>query len=286
MIEKLPARQHFGFTEASQTFRNFAISTVRYASHSTTPPHTNENALLGFVLNGAYSKDVGRKNKLYLESGSFFFIGAGQYQADDFGPTTDCLLVDCTPAFIGRLPIGKERTISLLDSEFISLQAQIRKELKRGDAFCEILCESIVLRALGTAARRCQDVKRPKCPVWLLEFRNALEAHSHEPLRIGDVAEQMDVHPIHAHQVFKRFFKCTPGEFVRRKRIELAMNQLAHTELSVDAIAYASGFCDRSHLARIFTRAVGMSPAEYRGLASKTGTQLGSRTAANGVKNS
>ena len=102
---------------------------------------------------------------------------------------------------------------------------------------------------------------------------------------MGDIAGQFDVHAIHAYQVFKRFFKCTPGEFVRRKRIELAMDQLAHTELSVDAIAYASGFCDRSHLARIFTRAVGMSPAEYRGLASKTGTQLGPRTAANRIKN-
>jgi AraC family transcriptional regulator len=83
----------------------------------------------------------------------------------------------------------------------------------------------------------------------------------------------MDVHPIHAYQVFKRFFKCTPGEFVRRKRIELAMAQLAGTELSVDSIAYAAGFCDRSHLARVFTKAVGMSPAEYRGLAFKTNTR-------------
>jgi hypothetical protein len=128
MIEKLHARQHFGLTQTSRTFRNFAISTVRYPSHSSTPPHTNENALLGFVLSGAYSKDVGRKNNLYLESGSFFFIAAGQYQADNFGPTTDCLLVDCTPAFIGRLPLGNERTLSLWNSEFISLQAQIRAE--------------------------------------------------------------------------------------------------------------------------------------------------------------
>ena len=50
MIEKLPAREHFGFVTTRQAFRNFAISMVRYASHSTTPPHTNENALLGFVL--------------------------------------------------------------------------------------------------------------------------------------------------------------------------------------------------------------------------------------------
>jgi AraC family transcriptional regulator len=99
-----------------------------------------------------------------------------------------------------------------------------------------------------------------------------LEAQAHEPVKIEDVIEQIDVHPIHAHQMFKKFFKCTPGEFVRRKRVELAMAQLAHTDLSVDSIAHAVGFCDRSHLARVFTRAVGMSPAEYRGLASKTGT--------------
>lgn len=269
MIEKLPARQHFGFTEASQTFRNFAISRVRYALHSTTPPHTNENALLGFVLDGAYSKDIGRKNKLYLESGSFFFIGAGQYQADDFGPTTDCLLVDCTPTFIRRLPVGKERTMCLSDGEFVSLHAQLRKELKYGDACCEILCESLLLKAFGTAVRRRQELKRPKCPAWLIEFRNALEAHAHTRLRIANIAKQIDVHPIHAHQMFKKFFKCTPGEFVRYKRVELAKAQLAGSKLSVDSISGTAGFCDRSHFARVFVKTVGMSPTEYRELAAR-----------------
>jgi quercetin dioxygenase-like cupin family protein len=106
MIQKLAALEHFGLIRARRQYESFAISISRYAPYSSTPPHSNENALLGFVLSGAYSKDVGRKNGLHLERGSFFFIPAGQCQADAFGPSTDCLLVDCAPQFIRRLPVG------------------------------------------------------------------------------------------------------------------------------------------------------------------------------------
>jgi AraC family transcriptional regulator len=269
MIERLSAREHFGLVQVNRTFRDFAISTVRYASHSTTPPHTNENALLGFVLNGAYSKDIGRNNEVYLESGSFFFIAAGQYQADTFGPDTDCLLVDCAPAFVSRLPLGRERTLCLSDGEIGSLQAQIRKELRHEDACSEILCESLILKAFGTAVRRHQDIRRPRCPDWLIEFRRALEAHAHKRLRVAEIARLLGVHPVHAHQQFKRFFNCTPGEFVRRERVELAKAQLLMSELSVDSISHATGFCDRSHFARVFMKAVGLSPTDYRATAPK-----------------
>jgi hypothetical protein len=67
----------------------------------------------------------------------------------------------------------------------------------------EILCESILLRAFGGALRRSQEEYRPKSPAWLIEFRNALEAQAHEPVKIEDVIEQIDVHPIHTPDVQK-----------------------------------------------------------------------------------
>ena len=55
-----------------------------------------------------------------------------------------------------------------------------------------------------------------------------------------------------------------PQAWFRRKRLELACKLLHFSELSIEEIAEASGFCDRYHLSRTFKRAYATGPAEYR----------------------
>jgi AraC family transcriptional regulator len=265
-LRRLLAREHFGVVHHLREFGDFSVSEVEYASGSRNPRHTNEQTILGFVIKGEYSKDVGRKNNLWLDAGSFFLIAADEIQADEFGPTTECLLVDCTPRFIKRLPSAQKRVVALANEESLLLRTQLLNELQRKDPYTGLLCESILLRAIGQAMRGPNTKYQPRFPLWLVRFRDALESHAHEELSIQRLAEQFGVHPVHLQQTFKRIFHCTPGEYVRRKRLGIAMRQLAQTNASVEAVAHASGFYDRSHLARTFFNAVGTSPAQYRAL--------------------
>ena len=67
-------------------------------------------------------------------------------------------------------------------------------------------------------------------------------------------------------QYFCRFFKTATGttmtEYVLR--MDLAMEFLSGSAMSVTEIAYASGFSSHSYFDRVFKRLMGVTPQEYR----------------------
>jgi CheY-like chemotaxis protein len=55
-------------------------------------------------------------------------------------------------------------------------------------------------------------------------------------------------------------------QFLRDLRLRRAQELLRQTDMSVTAVATATGFNDASYFARVFTREVGVAPSEWRGL--------------------
>jgi len=72
------------------------------------------------------------------------------------------------------------------------------------------------------------------------------------------------VHVVHLARVFRRFHGCTVGEYLRRLRIERAIEELRSTNKPLADIAGNSGFSDQSHFCRAFKLTVGMTPGQYR----------------------
>jgi AraC family transcriptional regulator len=95
-----------------------------------------------------------------------------------------------------------------------------------------------------------------------------LEARFTEPPGLGELAEAAGVHPSHLLRVFRARQGCSPGEFVRRRRVAFACRRLSDTRDPLALIALASGFADQSHFCRVFRRQMGVTPAAYRAAAS------------------
>ena len=51
---------------------------------------------------------------------------------------------------------------------------------------------------------------------------------------------------------------------VEARLVREARRQLAYTNLSISQIAYALGFIDPAYFSRVFSRATGLSPREFR----------------------
>lgn len=111
---------------------------------------------------------------------------------------------------------------------------------------------------------------------------------SHEPLRpaleyIADhFTESIYVSTLadlcgHGPQWFARTFKdtygCTPTHYILIQRVEMAASRLAASEASLDDIAAATGFNDRFHLTRIFSKIMGTPPAAWRKAGRSDGIQ-------------
>lgn len=67
---------------------------------------------------------------------------------------------------------------------------------------------------------------------------------------------------------FSRLFKEDTGvtlqAFIKKKRVHAACLLLLHSEDSIDEIAEKTGFANRYHFTRVFSKIVGSAPAKYR----------------------
>jgi AraC family transcriptional regulator len=81
---------------------------------------------------------------------------------------------------------------------------------------------------------------------------------------VAEIAAAVGVHPLHLARTFRRFFNCSPGEYLRKCRIQLAANLLLGSKKTLAEIALISGFADQSQFTRSFRQYTGNTPANFR----------------------
>lgn len=81
-------------------------------------------------------------------------------------------------------------------------------------------------------------------------------------LSIADMSEKVHISSYHMIRKFASENGLTPHKFQLQCRIRKAQ-ELLESGMKVVDVAAAVGFCDQSHLCRVFKRQVGISPEEY-----------------------
>lgn len=126
--------------------------------------------------------------------------------------------------------------------------------------------DSLVHELLGSMDRQAQRPTQAP-PAWLHEALELLHDRYIEDLSIADIAASVGVHPIHFARTFRRYFRCTPGDFARFRRLEMAAQLLTRSVRPLAEVALNCGFADQSHFTKVFARHLGLPPGEYRQLA-------------------
>jgi AraC family transcriptional regulator len=117
---------------------------------------------------------------------------------------------------------------------------------------------------MAIIARRHEGANARRPPDWLREARDYLHDSFSERFDLTELARVAGVHPAHLAREFRRHFHCTAGEYVRRLRLDRAVQQLSQSEESIAEIAADAGFYDQSHFSRAVKAHTGLSPAAYR----------------------
>jgi AraC family transcriptional regulator len=68
----------------------------------------------------------------------------------------------------------------------------------------------------------------------------------------------------HFSRAFRRSMGAAPHNWLLTCRVEAAKEKLRDHRLTLSDVALACGFADQSHLTRVFTRIVGVSPGAWR----------------------
>jgi len=88
--------------------------------------------------------------------------------------------------------------------------------------------------------------------------------HSHEPINVGDVVQVAAMSRRGLHVAFLQHVGRTPGDEIRRVRIESARQLLVDTAEKVETVAMRCGYQSLNSFCVAFKNMTGRSPGEYR----------------------
>jgi AraC-like DNA-binding protein len=234
-------------TEAGAVFEtdHFGCSAMRHHRHG--PP------FITIVLRGSYV-EVQDAVPEVCRGGTIVVHEAGEEHADRFVSDTRCLNVELPSATGAAYDLG---TLSL-DRQALrdAVEWVIRSFYDRTHE----LSDAVSNLHSALIQRSCEPVSER--PHWLLRAIEEFPWAYAVPLR--EAAAIAGVHETHFSRAFRRHVGMTANEYRSRARVRLASKLLLTTTSSLARIALSAGFSDQSHLTRVFSQRLGLSPAGYR----------------------
>ena len=105
---------------------------------------------------------------------------------------------------------------------------------------------------------------------FLLKVTEYIENHvDSEELSLEELAEYMQVSVRTLYRRFKEIGLDSPKDYIKEYRINLAAKLLRTTSLTVQEIIYKTGFINRSHFYKEFSKHYQMTPKDYRNMYNK-----------------
>ncbi|MFD2115113.1 AraC family transcriptional regulator [Paenibacillus yanchengensis] len=91
-----------------------------------------------------------------------------------------------------------------------------------------------------------------------------IKDHVAKSLTLDDIAAHCNVSGAYLCRLFQRSSLVSPLEYLRRRKIELAISMLRTTELSAQDIGKQCGFDSASYFSKTFKVYLGFTPSDYR----------------------
>ncbi|MFC6508403.1 helix-turn-helix domain-containing protein [Promicromonospora citrea] len=105
--------------------------------------------------------------------------------------------------------------------------------------------------------------REPAAATTARRARELIDADPARPVRLADVAAELDVTVPHLVRAFTRELGLPPHRYLVGRRLDLARRRLLAGEAAAD-VAAATGFHDQAHLTRHFRRLLRTTPGRYQ----------------------
>lgn len=231
------------------------------------PTHAHELAFIGIALKGSYTEIISKRPQ---ECGphSLQFLPAGEPHSYAIGQAgVRCLSIEIKPhrlEGIRRFSPAVDQAVHIRQGVLSSLVLRLYKEVCLRDSASVLTLEGLILETLGDAIRQNLRCSSSAQPLWLRQAKDFIHENARGDLSLIGVAADAGVHPTYLARMFRKFYSCSVGEYVRRVRLDYAVRELTESNKSLAEIAVAAGFYDQSHLTHEFKLHLNMTPARFR----------------------
>jgi AraC family transcriptional regulator len=261
------AGSFFGSIRGKREQCGAIFTDLRHSVPRKLPTHSHELPFFALLLEGHYGERYGRQEAQF---GPFtiMFRPAGVPHQDEIGPRgLRFFEIELRPSWQKRLSecsaaldTAREDTAG---GPLLWLAMKLFREIEFSVAPDDLAVESLLAEILSLAARTPHAESR-HAPPWLSRVLDKLKTEHARRLRLGELAREAGVHPVHLSRVFRRCVGEGISDYVHRLRVRAACEQMLAPEVSLAELSFNNGFADQSHFTRSFRKITGMTPAAFR----------------------
>jgi len=126
-------------------------------------------------------------------------------------------------------------------------------------------CSRIIVHPTHVVARLSCDILAIEDPE-VAKALSFIQYHSRQHMQVDEVAEAVAMSRRNLHRRFVKTLGRTVHEEIRRARVDLVVQMLLETDMTISQIAYELGWPSEKHIAREFKAIKGVTPLAFRKL--------------------
>src|SRR3954471_4951591 len=229
------------------------------------PEHEHPVAYFALLLQGNY-REPGHGDEIYFTPFTVAYQPEGtRHRGKVEACGCDFFTIEVNPHVLQENELAQHLTRPVFERDggkLLWFMLRLFSEYRSQQQCCQLTVESLLLELFAGAARSSSLPSSDEPSRWRI-MRDMIHEDFRESLRVKDLAQAANVHPVHAARIFRRYSGRTPGEYLQHLRVQAACRLIAGNSDTLSDVAAQSGFADQSHMNRTFKRLVGSTPGGF-----------------------
>ena len=263
-MKKLGSGTYLGGNTFKYNLNGIILTTNEYEEGLCSSWHYHENTYFAMIQKGG-SVERRKNESIECKPGMLLFYNFEEAHCNEnYQPHSRNFSVELEESWYKKFDIDKRKLPEcfVVDDVVVkSLFTNIFKETIIDDHYSRLGIEGLLLQVFAQVLR---DQPSKQAPTWIKKVRELIIDEAPENMNLDYLSRQVQIHPVTLSKEFARYFHCSFSHYIRAVKCQRAILLLSKKHLSVDEIAWESGFTDASHLAKAFRSLYHITPAEYR----------------------
>ncbi|MGL6173912.1 MAG: AraC family transcriptional regulator [Cellulosilyticaceae bacterium] len=206
-----------------------------------------------------------------IEEGNIIFYRPGQMQQYSYSykDQSEIYWIHFTgyevEHYLRELKFGENQVYEVgFSKEYTELWNRIIAEIQVKRLCYESIVEGTLLQLLGMMGRNIYEEAQNTTRGYIQQIIEEIHKSNYNPLMIKEYAKQCNMSVCWFINSFKQFTGMTPQQYIIQMKINKAKGLLVDTQLNIGEIADILGFQNAFYFSRVFKKATGVSPKEWR----------------------
>jgi AraC family transcriptional regulator len=247
------------------TLPHFIVRDVAYAPGTSLPRHAHEVGNISTVVAGEieettdFGEQLGRSCSVVVKPAGTVHANRVRGRA-----VVRILCVELNPQSPCAIDLSARRWQWLSGNDSARAACDLYRAFRfaRSGDQLEALVFKFVEAILAT------PIDWKGSPLWFEEACSYLRESRGERVRFNALARRLGLHPVYLSRAFRRHAGVSMTDYLRSLRLSDARHLLSSTQRPSGLVAHQCGFADSSHLCRMVSRSLGVTPRQYRRLFS------------------